>query len=249
MRTLLTCLVFNTVFSSGLVAQSPPVTGEEVIQEAYDRYAKSRFRTVTFTQRTTFPDGRVEWWYEAESIPGKARVDVAPFGKGTTSIFRNDSAYVWRDGALLRKGAGLAATMWTLMDMYAVPPSETVAALRKRNFDLSKLHESTHNGRAVYVLGAVAGDTIAPQIWIDREHLYTVKMIVPTPNGRRTTDVGKHIFQNGGWIEQEIIVALNGNRLLLEESTDPKTNVDLPAWLFEPDQYRTPPWPAGGPGQ
>jgi hypothetical protein len=249
MRLVLCAVLLTHVTPIAAAQQSAkPVTGEDVFRLAYERYSKTRFRTVTFVQKTTFPDGRVEWWYEAESIPGKARVDVAPFDKRNTSIFRNDSAYVWRDSTS-RQGAGLAATMWTLMDMYAVPVSETVAALTKRNFDVSKLHESTHQGRPIYVVGALAGDTMAPQIWIDQERLYTVKMIVPTPRGRRTTDVGRHIFQNGGWIEQEIVVRLNGDLVLLEEYTQTKTNVELPAWLFDPDEYRAPPWPRGGPGQ
>jgi hypothetical protein len=248
MRLLLGTMLLT--ITPNLAAQQPskPASGEDVFRMVYERYAKTRFRTVTFTQKTTFPDGRVEWWYEAESIPGKARVDIAPFDRRNTSIFRNDSAYVWRD-TTYRTGAGLAATMWTLMDMYAVPPSQTVAALSKRNFDVAKLHAASHNGRPIYVIGALAGDTVSPQVWIDQEHLYTVKMIVPTPRGRRTTDVGRYIFQNGGWIEQEIVVRLNGELQLLEEYTDTKTNVELPTWLFEPDQYRAPPWPRGGPGQ
>ena len=81
-------------------AQFAPVDtlapGLEVLREVHRRYSATRFRTLTFVQKTTFPDGRVEWWYEAESIPGKARVDVAPFANRNAQIFRNDSAYVFQ---------------------------------------------------------------------------------------------------------------------------------------------------------
>lgn len=46
----------------------------------------------------------MEWWYEAESIPGTARVDGAPFADRNMQIFRNDSAYIFQNGALVRKG-------------------------------------------------------------------------------------------------------------------------------------------------
>ena len=215
--------------------------GEEILREVHRRYASTRFRTLSFTQRTTFPDGRVEWWYEAEAIPGRARVDVAPFTDGNAQIFRNDSAYVFQKGELARTAAGLAVTMWTLMDMYAIPPAETAAALRRRSFDLERVHERSHDGRDVYVIGALAGDTTSAQVWLDKEHLYTVRIITPR-GGHRVTDVGKHVFQDGGWVEQEITVYLNGQMTLHEEYFDVKTNVELPVDLFEPDRYRTPPW-------
>ena len=224
--------------------------GEEILREVHRRYASTRFRTLSFTQRTTFPDGRVEWWYEAEAIPGRARVDVAPFTDGNAQIFRNDSAYVFQKGELARTAAGLAVTMWTLMDMYAIPPAETAAALRRRSFDLERVHERSHDGRDVYVIGALAGDTTSAQVWLDKEHLYTVKMIVPTQAGRRVTDVSGHTFQNGGWIEGQIVVSLNGVMTLKEEYNDVQTNVTFPSGFFEPDEYRPPHWvtkhPLGG---
>jgi hypothetical protein len=232
----------NAQSATGPGAPAPSVSaGLAVLERVHRRYAETRFRTLTFTQRTTFPDGRVEWWYEAESLPGKARVDVAPFADGNAQIFRNDSAYVFRGGELTQRSEGLAATMWTLMDMYVIPPEETAAALARRGFDLSVMHEREHEGRHVIVLGAMPGDTTSAQIWLDREHLFTVKMISPR-GGHRVTDVSRHVFMGGGWVEQEIRVYLNGEMTLLEEYFDTRVNVELPADLFEPDRYRTPPW-------
>jgi hypothetical protein len=226
-------------------AQSAPVDtlapGLEVLREVHRRYSTTRFRTLTFVQKTTFPDGRVEWWYEAESIPGKARVDVAPFANRNMQIFRNDSAYVFQDGALARTGGGLALTMWTLMDMYAIPPEETAAALTRRGVDMERVHERMHGGRPVVVVGALEGDTTSAQVWLDREHLYAVKMIVPR-GGHRVIDVGRHTYLAGGWVEQEITVWLDGRMTLHEEYFDVRANMALPPDLFEPDTYRAPPW-------
>jgi hypothetical protein len=225
----------------------PPVipqnaAGLEVLREVHRRYSTTRFRTMTFTQRTTFPDGRIEWWYEAEAIPGRARVDVAPFPSRNAQIYRNDSAYVFRNGELTQRSAGLAATMWTLMDMYAVPPEETAAALGRRGFDLTKVHEKEHGGRPVVVVGAPLGDTTSAQFWLDKEHLYTVRLLT-TRGGHRVTEVGKHVFMGGGWVEQEIKVYGPNHQLsLLEEYFDTRVNVELPANLFDGDMYRPPPW-------
>lgn len=231
---------------SSAAAQQKPA-GLEVLERVHARYAATRFRTVSFVQRTTFPDGRVEWWYEAESIPGKARVDIAPFENRNASIYRADSAYIWRGGEHKARPGPLAATMWTLMDMYAVPPEETAAALARRGFDLSKVHERVYEGRPVIVIGATDGDTASAQFWLDRERLYTVKMIVPTRAGLRVTDVSGHTFQNGGWIEGRIVVRVNGQLALDEEYFDIRTNVTLPPDLFDPDRYRAPPWTVSHP--
>ena len=239
-----------------LEGQLPPpptipanAAGLEVLREVHRRYSTTRFRTLTFTQRTTFPDGRIEWWYEAEAIPGRARVDVAPFSNRNTQIFRYDSAYVFRNGELTQRSQGLAATMWTLMDMYAIPPEETAAALGRRGFDLTKAHERDYNGRPVVVVGALAGDTTSAQFWLDKENLYTVRMLT-TRGGHRVTEIGKHVFMGGGWVEQEIKVYGPNHQLsLLEEYFDTRVNVELPANLFDGDMYRAPPWtetrPAG----
>jgi hypothetical protein len=190
----------------------------------------------------TVPDGRIEWWYEAESIPGKARVDVAPFATRNAQIFRSDSAYIFRDGQLTQQSAGLAVTMWTLMDMYAIPPEETAAQLSRRGFDLTRTTERVHEGRPVIVLGvSEASDTTSAQIWLDRQHLYAVRMVTPR-GGHRVTEVGKYVFMGGGWVEQEIRVYLNGEMTLLEEYLDTQVGIPLPANLFEPDVYRAPPW-------
>jgi hypothetical protein len=230
-------------------AQLPPppalasdAPGLEVLREVHRRYAATRFRTLTFTQKTTFPDGRVEWWYEAEAIPGRARVDVAPLANRNMQIYRSDSAYVFRSGELASRSQGLAATMWVLMDMYAIPPEETAAHLGRRGFDFTKVHEREHNGRPVIVVGALADDTTSAQFWLDREHLYAVRLTT-TRGGHRVTEFGRHIFMGGGWVEQEIRVYGTDHRLsLLEEYFDTRVNVDLPANLFDGDMYRVPPW-------
>jgi hypothetical protein len=248
--TLLASILSATLFvATELSAQLPPpptipsdAAGLEVLRTIHQRYATTRFRTFTFTQRTTHPDGRVEWWWEAQSMPSKSRTDVSPFANKNMQIYRNDSAYVFQNGQLARKSEGLAATMWVLLDMFYIPPEQTAAALGRRGFDMTKVHERQHNGRPVIVVGALAGDTTSAQFWLDKEHLYAVRLTT-SRGGRRVTEFGKHVFMSGGWVETEIKAYGPDNRLtLLEEYFDLKVNVPLPANFHEPDMYRAPPW-------
>jgi hypothetical protein len=253
-RLLLGALLLAASADAALAQLPPPPTipanapGLEVLRQVHSRYAATRFKTLTFTQRTTFPDGRIEWWYEAEAIPGRARVDVAPLANKNMQIYRYDSAYVFRNGELSQRSQGLAATMWVLMDIYSIPPEETAAALGRRGFDFTKVHEREHNGRPVIVVGALAGDSTSAQFWLDKEHLYAVRLTT-SRGGKRVTEFGKHVFMGGGWVETEIrAYAVNGQLNLLEEYFDVRVNVDLPPNLFDGDMYRVPPWTERPPG-
>ncbi len=70
-------LVLSLLLASRALAQSPardeappPRTGEELIQQMRQRYDGKWYRTLTFVQKTTLPDGKIEIWYEALSAPG-----------------------------------------------------------------------------------------------------------------------------------------------------------------------------------
>ncbi len=70
--------------------------GEDVLRVMHDRYAKSWYETLTFTQKSTTynPDGtsKAETWYEALAAPGKLRIDIgAP---------NDNSGYLMVDGTL-----------------------------------------------------------------------------------------------------------------------------------------------------
>ena len=77
-------------------AVTKPKNGEELIAQMRERYAGKWYRTLTFTQKTTLPDGKVETWYEALELPGKLRIDIAPLDSMKTILFRNDSALCLR---------------------------------------------------------------------------------------------------------------------------------------------------------
>ncbi len=68
-----------------MVEVYPPKDGVELIGQMRERYLGKWYRTLTFVQKTTLPDGKVETWYEAAELPGKLRIDIAPLeGKNTS---------------------------------------------------------------------------------------------------------------------------------------------------------------------
>jgi hypothetical protein len=222
-----------------------PRNGEELIKQMRDRYAGKWYRTLTFTQKTTLPDGKVETWYEALELPGKLRIDIAPLAGKKTILFRNDSVYEF-DAGKLKDSKPLVHPLMVLgFDVYGAPVEETVRKLKGLNYDLSELHRTTWQGRSIYVVGAQAGDTLSPQFWIDAERLYFVRSLEPSkknPSLINDTRFEKYIPLAGGWLEMEVLFLSNGEQKVKEEYSNPKANVELDPAIFDPSTWRAPGW-------
>jgi hypothetical protein len=245
--------LFNLVlcaflFTSSAHAPDPtrkPKDGAELITQMRDRYAGKWYRTLTFTQKTTLPDGKVETWYEALELPGKLRIDIAPLDSMKTLLFRNDSLYVFAQGQLKTAQPLVHPLMVLGFDVYGAPVSETLRKLRELGFDLTKLHQTTWQGRPTYVVGAAPGDTASPQFWIDTERLYFVRSFEPSKKDSsiiNETRFDKYIRLGGGWLEMEVLFLANGKPQVKEEYSDPKANVRLDPGIFDPTTWKAPGW-------
>ncbi len=234
---------------AGAVYPPVPKNGEELISMMRDRYAGKWYRTLTFTQKTTLPDGKVETWYEALELPGKLRIDVAPLDSGKTLLFRNDSLYVFEQRKLKASQALVHPLMVLGFDVYQAPVAETVRKLNGLKFNLSKLHLTSWRGRPTYVVGAEAGDTTSPQFWIDSERLYFVRSLEPSKKDSSVTNetiFDKYIPLGGGWLEMEVLFLANGKQQVKEEYSEPKANVKLDSTIFDPTAWRAPGWVGHG---
>lgn len=222
-----------------------PESGESILREVHARYAGKRFTQVTFVQTTRHGDGTVERWYEALAPVGRVRVDIAPLESRNGFMFRADSQYVFRDGRVEQQVGGQRwLSMLLLLDLYALPIDRVLARAAELGLRLDRAHAGTWQDRQVYVAGALPGDTVSPQVWYDREHLYPVRLIQRAwPNGT-TYDwhLEKHTHVSGGWIEGEIRIFSEGRLLVTERYDSVVPREALPDSLFQPSPYRPPAW-------
>ena len=224
---------------------APPKNGQELLAQMRQRYAGKWYRTLTFTQKTTLPGGKVETWYEALELPGKLRIDVAPLDSMKALLFRNDSLYELEQGKVKDSAAFVHPLMVLGFDVYEDPVAKTVAKLQGLNYDLSKLHRTTWQGRPTYVVGAEPGDTASPQFWIDAERLYFVRSFEPSkknPAIINETRFEKYIPLAGGWLEMEVLFLANGEQRVKEEYSNPKANPRLDPAIFNPSPWKAPGW-------
>ena len=230
-----------------------PADGGALIGRMHARYAGKWYRTLTFVQEVYFANGRpTETWYEAGMIPGKLRIDHAPIDSANMSLYSGDSAYTFRRGNLVaaRKDRNILMTLG--FDVYGQDPATTVAQLREKGIDLSVLSEGTWQGKAVWIVGAMAGDSSVSQFWVEKDRLLFVRVLehdTNPNNGQKTlidAEFNKYQPLGGGWIAPEVVLRINGKDYFREVYRDIRADPTLPAGLFLTTEYRRPPWTGSG---
>jgi len=211
----------------------------------HDRYASSWYHTVTFTQKTTvaLPSGGnlVQTWYEAAQLPGRLRIDTDLGSKGGV-LYARDSIFTFAGGRLVHADTGTNELLVLGFDVYTQPVARSEAVLRHLGFDLGVFHHGTWNGREVYVVGAVRGDTVSKQFWIDADRLLFVRLLGRSRQGYSDVQFEEYAPAGGGWIADQVAQYVNGKRRLLEQYSGVQTDVSLPAGLFDPKQWAITSW-------
>jgi hypothetical protein len=225
---------------------SPAITSaEQLVTAMHDRYAGKWYPTLAFLQKNTryLADGRTDTssWTEVLSLPGKLRIDVEPRASGNGTIYRNDTVYVFNSGRLVRQTRSPHPLLLLGFDVYFIPVERSMATLREIGFDLSRIHESTWQGRPAYVVGAAPGDTRARQFWIDRERLVFLRLIEPSRRDTtKTSEIRFNRYYQVGdaWLSPEVEFLIDGARDFLEEYTQIRTGVPVDDATFDPARWR-----------
>jgi hypothetical protein len=221
----------------------------ELIAAMQKKYGKSWYKTATFVQETINfqPDGtsKVETWYEAMAVPGSLRIDFTPTSAGNGILFTGGKIFVFKDGKVDSSRAFNHPLLILGFDIYRSPANEIVTKLQALKFDLSEFREDTWQGRAVYVVGAKAGDLHSPQFWIDQKNLYFVRMLRPAGrDGAQTqeTQFNKYQKLGGGWMAPEVIFMVDGKVVTTEKYSEIRSDMALDPKLFDPAFWTTVRW-------
>jgi hypothetical protein len=215
-----------------------------LLQAMHDRYPQW-YHTLTFVQKTTLyrPNGGelVQTWYEAASLPGRLRIDTDLAAKSGT-LFARDSVFSISSGRLVRADTGFNELLVLGFDVYTQAPSRTHAQLRRLGYDFSRMYDTTWQGRPVYVVGAVRGDTLTKQFWVDKANLLFVRLLERGPRGLVDLRFDRYQPLGKGWIAMEVLQLVDGKPSLREEYSNPRADVALPDGLFDPRQWSSVHW-------
>jgi hypothetical protein len=232
-----------------------PQSGEELVRQMHDRYAGKWYHNLTFVQTTTFPDRPAETWYEAGTIPGKLRIDIAPLDSMNAFMYVGDSAIVFRGGKRVDARADRNLLMTLGFDVYGQPTETTIAQLKAQSVDLSKIREDSWKGTKVWVVGADKGDTTTNQFWIEQKRLLFVRLIEShksqkNPSGPpNILDITFEDYRPlaKGWVAPTCVIKVNGKEVQREAYKDIRANVKLQPDLYDTKTYQRATWiEAGG---
>jgi hypothetical protein len=234
-----------------LLANPPaPRSGEELIRQMHARYEGKWYHNLTFVQTTTYPDRPPETWYEAGTIPGKLRIDIAPLDSMNAFMYIGDSAIVFKGGKRVaaRRDRNLLMTLG--FDVYGQAPEATIAQLKAESMDLSKIREDTWRGTKVWVVGAEKGDTTSNQFWIEQKRLLFVRLIQMHKSLRDPAappsilDITFEDYQPlaGGWVAPTCVIKVNGKEAQREKYRDVRANLKLQPDLYDPVTFHRAEW-------
>ena len=237
-----------------LAVHAAPRTGTDLVRQMHARYAGKWYRTITFTQTTSFPDRPAETWYEAGTIPGKLRIDVAPTDSRKAFMFVGDSTIVFKGGQRVAGHQDRNLLMTLGFDVYGQSPDTTIAQLEAAGVDLGKVREDRWNGAKVWVVGADRGDTAATQFWIEQDRLLFVRLIEARRNPKEPQapanllDVTFDKYQplGKGWVAPEVMIKLDGKEIQREVYRDIRADVKLQPDLYDTRTYHKAEWIGGG---
>jgi outer membrane lipoprotein-sorting protein len=224
-------------------------SGEDLLRSMHDRYAKSWYQTLTFTQKSTTynPDGtsKSEIWHEAASLPGKLRIDIGVPSDGNGYLLVDGTATGFKQG----KETGTRPLINMLLvlgfDVYRQAPEKTAEVITGEGYDLKKIHEETWEGQPFYVVGAEKGDLKSKQFWVEKNRLLFVRLFEPARgDATKIQDIRFEDYREmaGGWVAARVEVHVDGKKVFSEEYTDIQCNAKLDPAVFDPKQYMASHW-------
>ena len=230
--------------------RTDPTSGVDVLRAMHDRYAAVWYKTLSFSQTTTITlanGGTLQQqWLEAGKFPGRLRIDTDTANRSGV-IYSGDSLFRFTNGKLAAATADLNPLLILGFDVYAQPVARSVEVLRGQGIDLSKVSRGTWEGRPVFIVGAVAGDTLSKQFWVDAGRLLFVRLLetVTTPTGERRLEYRflNYVPHGNAWVAEEVVGLRDGKPSLHEVYANVQVNVPLDDATFDPKQYATfTPW-------
>lgn len=250
-KLFLIIAVFGTTACGRSTPPAPAVpepysSGEQLLEAMQNRYVGRWYRTLTFVQETSeFPANasvRKSVWYEALQLPSRLRIDFDPIDQGNGVLVRGDTQYVMQRGSVVRRIPGANELLVLGFDVYFLQPSETASWLRRLGFDLSQIRRAVWQGRQVYIVGARdSADLRSRQFWVDREHLFLVRLIQPVGETERTRDIRFLNYRTIGrtWIAPLVEIYEDGRLVMKEEYRQMRVDVALDSALFDPARFAT----------
>lgn len=210
-----------------------------ILHKMYKRYHNHWYKTFHFIQDTEKyrNDSLVstQTWYETIIYPDSFRIDLGEPKEGNAVIYCNDSAYIFKNGALSNKRQDHLDLIFMLGGKFFAPTfKDMLQRLRAMHYDVDKIYMAEWQGRDTYVIGSEDSLQYANTFWIDAEN-YTLVRFINYANGKKLEgQLGRHIPIGGGWTETEVKFYNDGHLMQVEKYRDCVANEPIDPRMFAP---------------
>ena len=213
----------------------------QILTDMHARYAGKWHKTLSFTQATEMYRNdsllRTETWYENILYPDHFRIDFGYGDSGRAVIYRNDSAFIFRQGKLAAARADENDLLFLLGGMYFYPIDSVFAKMWRYGYNLDKYHEDKWNGKPVFVIGAGKGEDTVDQIWIEKENFNLVRMINIANGNMQEALFENHVQLSGGFVETQVRFFVNDKLIQTEKYFNLRANEPIRLEIFDPYNF------------
>lgn len=242
--------IFYFLFTVGISSLASSLIKEDQIHSTFDLIEhlkssnKKPLKAFTFIQNTIRFDENekavdTSTWYEAIRYPTEFRIDYGDKSDRNANINRNDSIYVFRNNKLVHSGKKIQEFLILEGGIHFYSTDKAISKLQSLGINTSIFSTSNYKGRAIYIIGAEAEDLSVPQIWLDKEHLYSVRRISKSTRSGNLYDVKYDDYKknNGYWIETWIEFYRDGKLIQTERYNNIDVNPKLNDKIFNPKLF------------
>jgi hypothetical protein len=225
-------------------------SGADIIKQMHRRYENKWYERFTFKQRAVFYNQnkpvKTQIWYEAAHMPGRLIIKYDSLSSANGLLFNRDSVFIFKDSLSMTAKPYIHEVLLVGFDVYFLSPEETIERLQKSGFDLRKIHSRIWKGRPTWIIGALSGDSVSNQFWVDAGELYLVKLVkqkqIEGKNGIELIELEKYKKINGHKVATQLSFYRNNQLYLKEEYFDIQFPKQFTEGLFEPQYFDKAKW-------
>jgi len=208
-------------------------TARDIIKQVHTKYHHGPCKSYTFSQRNTHYKndtvaGHSEW-HEAIEFPDKFRINFGNTADGNFVVFRNDSVFNYKKGALVKTRSDSSTLLLLLGGMFYRDLKDVMKRIENARYNLNILSVQKWNDGDAYVIGAKQNDLKSNQVWIDKKTLRVVR-IIEKIDEEDVMDMRFESHQDWckGYVETKVSFRRNGKLEQVEEYYDIKEAAKFP---------------------
>ncbi len=223
---------------------------ESLISKMHARSTTNWVKSYTFVQSTYRyqPDNTIDTvlWYETVSYPDKFRIDFGDPSLGNGVIFRQDSAYQFKNFELVGAREEVNDLLLLTGAEQVYPVDTTLARMERSGISTAFFRKDTFMKKPCYVIGERIGTNLkSKEVWIEQNRFVLLRQLEFAKNGKPLeVQFDEFTKIQDSWIEQWVTIKFDGHIVQTERYNDimVRDEKTLPEGIFDPRQFGKEHW-------